>query len=81
MNRRLTPIGSWYDKVEGLKRVFLTSKINFLITTLKPCIESGKFPSEQKKANLVPLRKKLKTAKRKLRPISLLPILGKIQDN
>ena len=43
------------------------------------CLESGKFPTEWKKANVVPVYKKGDEQILKIcRPISLLPITGKI---
>ena len=43
------------------------------------CIENGKFPSEWKKANVCPVHKKNdKQTVKNYRPISLLPICGKI---
>ena len=43
------------------------------------CLESGKFPSEWKKTNVVPIHKKGdKQILKNYRPISLLPITGKI---
>ena len=43
------------------------------------CFENGKFPSEWKKANVVPTHKKNdKQLVKNYRPISLLPICGKI---
>ena len=45
------------------------------------CLESGKFPSEWKKANMVPIHKKgEKQILKNYRPISLLPITGKILE-
>ena len=45
------------------------------------CLESGKFPSEWKKANVVPVHKKGdKQILKNCRPISLLPITGKILE-
>ena len=45
------------------------------------CLESGKFPSEWKKANVVPIHKKGdKQILKNYRPISLLPITGKILE-
>ena len=47
----------------------------------KSCIESGKFPIEWKKANVVPVHKKSnKQLIENYRPISLLPVCGKILD-
>ena len=43
------------------------------------CTENGKFPSEKKKANVVPVNKKgNKQTLENYRPVSLLPICGKI---
>ena len=43
------------------------------------CLESGKFPIEWEKANVVPVHKKVdKQILRNYRPISLLPIADKI---
>ena len=45
------------------------------------CVESGKFPSEWKKANVVPVHKRGdKQILQTYRPISLLPIKGKILE-
>ena len=45
----------------------------------KSCIEKGQFPNEWKKANVVPVHKKGdKQVLRNYRPVSLLPICGKI---
>ena len=45
----------------------------------RSCIENGKFPSEWKKANVVPVHKKgNKQTLENCRPVSLLPIWGKI---
>ena len=45
------------------------------------CLKSGKFPSEWKKANVVPIHKKDdKQIIKNCRPISLLPITGKILE-
>ena len=45
----------------------------------RSCIENGKFPSEWKKANVVPVHKKgNKQILENYRPVSLLPICGKI---
>ena len=47
----------------------------------KQCIETGVFPSEWKKANIVPIHKKGdKHALENSRPLSLLPICGKILE-
>ena len=45
----------------------------------KSCLDKGKFPQEWKKANVVPVHKKNdKQLVKNYRPISLLPICGKI---
>ena len=47
----------------------------------KQSIEAGVFPSEWKKANIVPTHKKgEKQALKNFRPVSLLPICGKILE-
>ena len=46
---------------------------------LKTCLNTGKFPSEWKKGNVVPIHKKDdKQSVKNYRPVSLLPICGKI---
>ena len=46
------------------------------------CLESGNFPSEWKKANVVPVHKQGdEKILKSYRPISLLPIIGKILRN
>ena len=46
---------------------------------MRSCIENGKFPSERVKANVVPVHKKgNKQTLENYRPLSLLPICGKI---
>ena len=47
---------------------------------LKSCLENGKFPIERKKANVVPVHEKKQTAIENYRPISLLPVCGKILE-
>ena len=45
----------------------------------KTCLNTGKFPSEWKKDNVVPIHKKdVKQNVKNYRPVSLLPIYGKI---
>ena len=45
----------------------------------RSCIENGKFPSEWKKANVVPVQKKgNKQTLENYRPVSRVPIYGKI---
>ena len=45
------------------------------------CLESGKFPSERKKANVVSIHKKgNKQILKNYRPTSILPITGKILE-
>ena len=45
----------------------------------RSCLENGKFPTEWKKANVVPAHKKGdKQNLKNYRPISLLPVAGKI---
>ena len=47
----------------------------------KSCVESGKFPIEWKKANVVPVHiKNNKQVIENYRPISLLPVSGKILE-
>ena len=50
-----------------------------LAVIFRSCLENGKFPSEWKKINVVPVFKKNNKQKLKNhRPISLLPVSGKI---
>ena len=52
---------------------------NPLQLIFRSCIENGKFPSKWKKANVVPVHKKdNKQTLKNYRPVSLLPICGKI---
>ena len=45
----------------------------------KTCLRNGRFPLERKKANVVPIHKKGdKQTIKNYRPVSLLPICGKI---
>ena len=45
----------------------------------QPCIKQGKFPAEWKKTNVVPVHKKRdKQILKNYRPVSLLPVCGKI---
>ena len=47
----------------------------------KQCMETGVFPSEQKKANIVPIHKKGdKQTLENYCPVLLLPICGKILE-
>ena len=47
----------------------------------KQCLETGMFPSEWKKGNIVPIHKKGdKQTLKNYRPVSLLPICGKILE-
>ena len=47
----------------------------------KQCLETGLFPSEWKKSNIVPIHKKWdKKTLENYRPVSLLPIWGKILE-
>ena len=53
--------------------------VNPLNLIFKSCLETGQFPSDWKKANIVPVFKKVdKQLLKNYRPISLLPITGKI---
>ena len=55
------------------------SIIDPLFDILKNCVEKGTFPACWKKANLVPIHKKnQKNMLKNYRPISLLPIFGKV---
>ena len=52
-----------------------------LFTIYKNCLDKGKFPSIWKKANVLPIYKKdIKHLAQNYRPISLLPIFGKILE-
>ena len=52
-----------------------------LETTFNQCLVTGVFPSERKKGNIVPIHKKEdKKTLKNCRPVSLLPICGKILE-
>ena len=52
-----------------------------LLNIFKNSLETGTFPSTWKKANIVPVHKKQeKTLIKNYRPISLLPIMGKLLE-
>ena len=56
-----------------------SSIVEPLCLIFEKCIETGKYPSIWKKANIVPVHKKdSRQNKENYRPISLLPILGKM---
>ena len=62
-----------------MNKICDTSICRPLELIFQACLESGKFPSEWKKANVVPVHKKGdKQISKNYRPISLLPIAGKI---
>ena len=56
-----------------------SSIVEPLCQIFEKCLETGIYPSTWKKANIVPIHKKgSRQCKNNYRPISLLPILGKI---
>ena len=56
-----------------------SSIVEPLCRIFEKCLETGIYPSTWKKANIVPIHKKgSRQCKNNYRPISLLPILGKI---
>ena len=56
-----------------------SSIVEPLCLIFEKCLETGIYPSTWKKANIVPIyRKGSRQCKNNYRPISLLPILGKI---
>ena len=64
----------WDEKQN--RALFLGHSAN---TIFKTCLNRGKFPSEWKKGNIVPIHKKDdKQNVKNYRPVSLLPICGKI---
>ena len=66
-------ISLWMIKMQD------TSICRPLKLIFQSCLESGKFPNEWKKANVVPVHKKGgKQILKNYRPILLLPIAGKI---
>ena len=62
-------------------KICVKSIIKPLLIIFKKCIEKSCFPNEWKKANFVPVHKKNdKQLLKKYRPISLLPICGKVLE-
>ena len=62
-------------------KIFGKSIIKPLLIIYKKCLEKGCFPNEWKKANIVPVHKKDdKQLLKNYRPISLLPICGKVLE-
>ena len=60
-------------------KIFDESICKPLSIIFQSCLENGKFPSEWKKTNVVPVFKKNnKQELKNYRPISLLPVSGKI---
>ena len=56
-----------------------TSVVEPLCLIFEKCLETGVYPSFWKKANVIPVHKKnSRQSKENYRPISLLPIFGKI---
>ena len=67
----------WDEKQN--RALFLGHSAN---TIFKTCLNRGKFPSEWKKGNIVPIHKKDdKQNVKNYRPVSLLPICGKIFED
>ena len=67
--------------VSPLHKICDTSICRPLKLIFQSCLESGKFPTEWKKMNVVPVHKKGdKLILRNYRPISLYPIDGKISE-
>ena len=63
----------------GIVKICGESILKPLEIIFKSCIENGQFPNEWKKASVVPVHKKGdKQVLRNYRPVSLLPICGKI---
>ena len=62
-------------------KIYSKSIIKPLLIIYKKCLEKGCFPNEWKKANVVPVHKKNdKQLLKNYRPISLLPICGKVLE-
>ena len=65
----------------GMLKICGKSIIKPLLKIYKKCLEKGRFPNEWKKANVVPVHKKNdKQLLKNYRPISLLPICGKVLE-
>ena len=62
----------------GMLKISGDSILKALEPISKSFIESGKFPIEWKKANFVPVHKKIKNLIENYRPISLLSVCSKI---
>ena len=62
-------------------KICVESILKLLELIFKSCLENGKFPIERKKANVVPVNtKNNKQQIESYRPISLLPVCGKMLE-
>ena len=67
------------DNISALIKACGSSIVEPLCRIFEKCLETGIYPLTWKKANIVPIHKKgSRQCKNNCRPISLLPILGKI---
>ena len=68
-----------YDDISAsMIKICDCSIVEPLCLIFEKCLDTGKYPSIWKKANIVPVHKKgSRQSKKNYRPISLLPIFGK----
>ena len=69
-----------YDGISvAMIKICDNSIVDSLCCIFERCLETGIYPSQWKKANIIPVHKKgCKQNKKNYRPISLFPIFGKL---